>query len=252
MEIVKKSFKEFTENFKGSSFHFRNNVQIMKSNINKISCNFCFLENEILDDDINFIKDKLDIDSIIISKKQFNLSLDNIYYIGEIPLMKREEIPDFYKAPHYDDIEILSVRDYPMIIKDYVEVFANIRGLEKDYVDSIFNYEGLKNNNHFFVAYLSENPAGIFHAVSYEDNAFIVGTGVKNQYRNSGLLTAMAKYAKESALNLEIYDFYALPTSEFSVRVMNDQGYKMIDSYHIWQNIKWYNKIEDLSWVLKI
>jgi N-acetylglutamate synthase-like GNAT family acetyltransferase len=238
VDIVKEAIKQNVENFLESSFHVTKNIEIMKTNINNLSCNFCFINSSPSDQDIDFIKNKLNINAIILSKEYFNLDIDGVSYISEIPLMKREEVPDFYKAPHYDNLEILNVKDYPGAIKDYVEIFAKVRGMEKDDIDKIFNYEGLKDNNHFFVAYLSENPAGFFHAINYGDSAFIMGTGVKNQYRNSGLLTAMAKSAKEYALNIGIYNFYALPTSEFSIRVMNDQGYKNIDSYHVWQNVK--------------
>jgi hypothetical protein len=188
--------------------------------------------------DKDFLENKLDVNSMIFSKHYLDdefLNSKNISYVGQYPFMLREEVPDFYKAPNYDDLEILSVEDYPMVIEDYIKIFSEARGMEKSVVKGFFDIQKLKNNNHFFVAYLSDNPAGIFYAISYEENAFVMEVSIKDQYKNSGILTAMAKAAKESALKKDILNFYSIPTSEFSVKVMTEQGYKVIGSYHVWR-----------------
>lgn len=244
MEIMANSFKQFTEMFNGASFHINNNVSIYKSGIDHWSMNFCFVSNEIVDSDIDFIKNKFDINGIIFSSTNFNediLKIETLRPIGKFPIMLREEIPDFYKAPVYDDIEILSVSDYPMIFGDFIDVFSSVRGIEKDYINNKINIDNLKNNNHFFVAYMSDIPVGSFYAISNNEDAFTLDVSVKENYRNTGILNAMAKKAKEEALKKDIFNFYSIPTSEFSVRVMNDQGYKMIGSCFLWQNVKWYN-----------
>lgn len=237
MEIVKKSLKQFTENFVGSSFHMTQNVSIYKSGVDYWSMNFCFIEEGLKEKEIDFIKNKLDLQSVVISEKNIKEMLiedDNFYFIAEIPLMIREEVPDFYKSPHYDDMEILAVSDYPMIFPDFIKVFAEVRDLDEEYLKNLINIENLTKNNHFFVAYMSEIPVGIFYAVSFDDNAFIIDASVKESYRNTGILNAMAKKAKEEALSREIFNFYSIPSSEFSVRVMNDQGYKPLKNYYVW------------------
>lgn len=238
-DIVKDSFRQHISNFTGASFHIRKNVEIMKSGLNHYSCNFCFVGSELSSSDKDFIKDKLNTDAMIFSKHDINDDLLNFkknYYLGKYPFMLRQEVPDFYKAPNYDDLEILSVEEYPMIIEDYIKIFGDARGIEKDVVKKSFNIERLKNNNHFFVAYLSDNPAGIFYAISHGEDAFVMEVFTKDQYKNSGLLTAMAKTAKEHALKKDVLNFYAIPTSEFSIKVMSDQGYKTIGFYHIWKS----------------
>jgi hypothetical protein len=237
-DIVKDSFRQHISNFTGASFHIRKNVEIMKSGLDHYSCNFCFVGSELSSSDKDFIKDKLNTDAIIFSKHNIKDDLSDFkknYYLGKYPFMLRQEVPDFYKAPNYDDLEILSVEEYPMIIEDYIKIFSESRGMEKDVIKKSFSIERLKNNNHFFVAYLSDNPAGIFYAISYGENAFVMETFIKDQYKNSGLLTAMAKAAKEYALKKNMINFYAIPTSEFSVKVMGEQGYKVIGSYHMWR-----------------
>lgn len=241
MDIVTQSFKQFTELFTTSSFHMTQNVSIMKTGINHWSMNYCIINGPLENKDIEFIKNKFDVSGLLFSTYRILeevSSIETVYPIAEFPFMLREEVPDFYKAPVYDDMEILSVSEYPLIFEDFIDVFCVTRELKKEEVKSKINIENLKNNNHFFVAYMSDIPVGIFYAISYEDNAFILSASVKENYRNTGILNAMAKKAKEEALKLDIYNFYALPTSEFSVRVMKDQGYKMIGSYYVWQNIK--------------
>jgi len=217
------------------------NVEIYKSGIDHWSMNFCFVSNELENSDIDFIRNKLDINSVIISSKNFDekiWELDDIVSLGEFPFMLREEIPDFYKAPFYDDMEILSVAEYPMIFTDFIQVFSEVRGIEEKDIINMIDVENLKQNNHFFVSYMSDIPVGIFYAISNEDSAFIIDASVKESHRNTGILNAMAKKAKEEALSKEIFNFYSIPTSEFSVRVMNDQGYNLVGTFCLWQNVK--------------
>lgn len=241
MNIVKDSFKEFTENFIGSSFHMSNNVSIYKSGIDHWSMNFCFINGTVEDKELEFIEKKFDVPGTLFSINNKNndlIDIDSMTFVGDFPFMLREEVPDFYKAPVYDDMEILSVSDYPMSFVDFVEVFCEIRKIDKDKTMNMIKKEQLKNNNHFFVAYMNDSPVGAFHAISHGENAFIMDALVKENYRNTGVLNAMAKKAKEEALRKEIFNFYSIPTSEFSVRVMNDQGYKPIGMYYLWQNSK--------------
>lgn len=241
MDIVKESFKRFTQNFIGSSFHMTNNVSIYKSGIDHWSMNYCFVDGEISDKDLNFIKEKFDVSGILFSKEKIDdhiLEIESFHPVGPFPLMLREEVPDFYTAPVYDDMEILTVREYPMIFSDFLDVFCDIRNLNSDEIKQKINIDSLTKENHFFVAYMSDNPVGIFYAISNDFDAFIIDASVKESYRNTGVLNAMAKKAKEEALKNEILNFYSIPTSDFSVRVMDDQGYKTIGAYHFWQNVK--------------
>lgn len=241
MDIVTNSFKQFTEIFNGASFHINNNVSIYKSGIDHWSMNFCFVSNYISDIDIDFIQNKFNINGTVFSSSNFNdeiLRIEGLKPLGKFPIMLREEVPDFYKAPTYDDMEILSVSDYPMIFNDFVQVFCEIRGIDKKSFYNKINIDNLTNNNHFFVAYMSDIPVGTFYAISSNEDAFVLDASVKENYRNTGILNAMAKKAKEEALTKEIFNFYSIPTSEFSVRVMNDQGYKLTGTCFLWQNVK--------------
>lgn len=241
MDIVTKSFKEFSELFTSSSFHMRKNVSIMKTGIDHWSMNFCIINGDLEQADIDFIKNKFDVPGILLSAYQSDdrlWSIESLKPGEEFPFMKREEVPDFYKAPFYDDIEVLSVSEYPMIFSDFISMFCQIRSLDEETVMNKINIDKLKNNHHFFVAYMSDNPVGIFHAISDNEDAFIIESSVKENYRNTGVLNVMAKKAKEYALSRDLYNFYAIPTSEFSVKVMKEMGYYLIGTYHIWQNTK--------------
>lgn len=241
MDIVRNSFKDFSKIFLDSSFHMKNGIEVFKTEVDHWSMNFCFIGGEVTGEGLTFIKEKLDVNSLIFCKSSISKELKDvqgIHYIGEFPYMERKESRESYYAPFYDDIEILTVREYPGAFKDFVKVFSEIRGLDESYLMSKINMSSLTTNNFFFVAYISNIPVGIFYAISYGENAFIVEASVKENYRNSGILTAMAKSAKEEAIKHGIYNFYTIPTSDFSIKVINEQGYNKIGSYHIWQNVK--------------
>jgi len=217
------------------------NVEIYKSGIDNVSMNFCFVNNYIEESDINFINNKFDLNGFIFTSNNFHpdiFLIENLTPIGKFTLMMREEVPDFYRAPFYDDIEILSVEEYPMIFTDFIKVFSEVRGLDKEEITKSIDIENLKLNNHFFVAYMSDIPVGTLYAISNEDNAFVIDASVKENYRNTGILNALAKKAKEVVLSKEIFNFYAIPTSDFSLRVMNDMGFQVIDITFLWQKSK--------------
>jgi predicted ribosome-associated RNA-binding protein Tma20 len=239
MDKMQVSLKDLVKNFSGYSYHMKKNIEIVNSGIDHWSLNFCFTEKEISKEEAYFIKDKLNKRGLIISKELMNKELmetEGFKYVGKFPYMKREESKEFYKAPIYDDIEILSVTEHPMVFKDFLKVFSNVRSLDPYQVESLFKTENLSVDNHFFVAYASDTPVGILYAISYGNDAFIVEVSVKESHRDSGILNAMAKYAKEYAIGKGIFNFHSVPTSEFSTKVMYEHGYKTIGSYHFWQN----------------
>lgn len=217
------------------------NVEIYKSGIDNVSMNFCFVKDYIEESDVDFINNKFNINGFIITSNNFHPDIylvENLNPIGKFLLMLREEVPDFYRAPFYDDIEILSVEEYPMIFTDFIKVFSEVRGLDEEEVTRSIDIENLKLNNHFFVAYMSDIPVGTLYAISNQDNGFVIDASVKENYRNTGILNAMAKKAKEAVLFKEIFNFYAIPTSDFSLRVMNDMGFRPINVLFLWQKSK--------------
>ena len=246
MDKIKNSFKDLSKNFTGYSYHMKKNTEIINTGIDHWSLNFCFIEGNLDQDQLNFIDNKINKKSLIISKEVVHKELmqkENFKYLGKFPYMKREESKEFYKAPVYDDIEILSVTDYPMVIKDFIKVFSEIRKLDENEVMSLFKIDQLSINNHFFVAYASDTPVGAFYAISYGEDAVVVEVSVKESHRNSGVLNAMAKYAKEYAIRNNLFNFYSIATSKFSAKVMESHGYRIMGFYHLWQNLEWYNNV---------
>lgn len=236
--MIEEYFKEFVSIFKGASFHITPNVSIFKTGIDHWSLNFCFIKNQIEQKDIEFIRKKLDGPGLIFCQYNFSEEIFNvgqILYLGNFPLVKREEFPDFYKAPSYDDITILSVRHSPMIFDDFIDFFSNVRSIDKKETLDLINMDNLNINNHFFVAYMGDKVVGIFYFIRKEDTYFVIDSSIREDYENTGVYVAMLRAAKEEALKNEIFNYYSILTSDFSIRTAVNEGYELKNPYNIWK-----------------
>lgn len=229
------TFSEHISMFPDSEIHYKNGIKIMNGNAGSYMTNIMALNSIDLNKDVDFVKNKFKTPGIIFSQSYqiapdlLAIFYDRLSYIGEFPVMERRESNDYYSAPHYDNISIENNHYNPLIIKDFTSLSLETKGIpNNDFVVSE------KDNIHIFVCYASDKPIGYLYAISSEDRAFVVEAYVRDGYRNSGILTALAKHAKEYVVSHGIYNFYSIATSEYTVMTTKQEGHQMIGSLYIW------------------
>lgn len=235
-DLLTNSFSEYINIFNDSKIYYQNGIDIMNSNSNNPASNLMIIKKDSnIRENNNFISENFNQNGIIfcnsysITEDLLEIYLDKLSYLGEFPVMKRKEDDLDYRAPHYDNFYITNNHTDDLVKKDFVKLFAELRGIEKENV-----YISEKDNHHIFLCYMNDKPVGFLYAISFDEDVFVVEANIKQDYQNSGLLTALSKHAKEYAVTHGIYNFYSIATSEHTVSTIMDQGHKMVDSLHIW------------------
>ena len=239
LEILINSFSDYIKIFPQSSITYKDGIHILNSETSATPSNIMIVEDFSILDKKKFILDNFNKrglifhDSKSIESSLVDIYSDKVFYIGEYPIMERNEVETNYSAPYYDNLYIENNKTKSIVNNHFKEIFLSSRGLE----DMQLKIDK-KENIHIFVCYMNDKPVGFLSAVSFQESAFVVEAYVKTNYRNYGVLTALSQYAKEYGLSHGIYNFYSIATSEHTVNVIANQGHMLVDTVHMWEIVE--------------
>lgn len=233
LSLMKGYFKEYLSQFKNFSVYHEPGIEIYKSGIDSYTLNFIFIDSNSL----NTTSKTLPINGVIISDSNFiedkiKFIFDNTKFINKLNLMYKNEKSNFYSPKFYDDIVIKYVND--LYKKDFFTIFAEAKNINYEFLNESMFVNGIPSNHHIFIAYFNKKPIGFFYAISYIDSAFTVDVFVKENYRDMGILNILTTKAKEFAIDNQIQNLYSIPTSQFSMKVVNNEQYSVVDTLYAW------------------
>lgn len=230
--------EDFLGRTDGSEIIVNNEISIVKSNIDKMPFNICFIKNNDVDKQKEVILDHLNLPIIFYTSNMSNSSFKswalekNIIHHREFSFMYRNVQGEFFKTPYYDDIQMYRVVDEINLLKDLVMIYAKSKNTNAMDIYKIF--ENILPNQYFYIAYVNEKPAGFFLGVSLGEKGFIMDTYVEPQYRSIGLLKIMSSKIKEGAVTNGVTSFYGFAMSPESENVMIQDKYSLRENLNLW------------------
>lgn len=158
---------------------------------------------------------------------------NGIELVGVYPFMYASVKKDIYQIQYYDNISIERVQQNGYALKDYIDLLCQMKNVE--YCDSLTNKNIFSSKYFTYVGYHNSVPSGIFSAVEYDGCAFIMNAFVLPRYRESGVLSALAKRARYDASINQIYEYATIAISDYSEKVLSHHGMKFQFPCDIWR-----------------
>ena len=225
-----------------SSFIKEANITIAKSGINNYACNFAVIENEDPVVQKKIIDKNFKCNGLIFAPDNYKISIDQwvedlgFQYYGRVPSMNKKQEPVQTSIKYYDNIRVERVLN-SQLLKDFVNVFSETRGISIEEGQSMFPQSTFSSEYFFYIAYYLDSPAGIFIAINTKDGAMVADADVKKQYRNSNVLKILSERAFVDVVNNEIYNYSVIPTSQFAYNVVLQYGFGTEGYCHVWQKL---------------
>jgi len=245
-----KSWKAFKDSVplylcqsKESLYLQNKNITIAKSGIDHFSCNYVVIENPNTEDQKEVVENNFTGDGLIFSLEENKKSIDSwaedlgFKYVGRAALVNKRQEPVQTEKKYYDNIRIEKVSNISSL-KDYINVFAETRGITTDEASKMLTEEFLNPIYFMYVAYYLDDPAGLFMAIRTGDGGITADVNVKERYRQSNLLKLLAEEAQNDAINHKAYDYSALVTSNFSYSVVIKHGYALEAYCDMWRRVE--------------
>lgn len=213
-------------------------ISIIKSGVPKIPMNVCFIKNDNVDAQKEFVLNNLNVPTIFYTSNLSNFSFKswatekNIFHHREFSLMSRSVQGEFFKSPFYDDIKIYRVMDEISLLKDLVILYSKSKNIEPMDVYKVF--ENILPNQYFYIAYVNDKPASFFLGISLGEKGFIMDAYVEPKYRSIGLLKIMSSKIKEDAVANGVINFYGFAMSFESENVMIQDRYSLREKLNLW------------------
>jgi hypothetical protein len=242
-EVFKESLPLYVCASDKASFIKRNDIIVAKSGTNNYACNFAIIENENIETQKEVIKKDFKCNGLIFAPEHFNIKINKwsedlgFEYYGRVPVMNKKQEPVQASIKYYDNIRIERVLD-SQILKDFIGVFSETRGMSFDEGKSMFPHSIFSSTYFLYVAYYLDAPAGIFVAINTPLGAIVADADVKEQYRNSNVLKILSERALFDVVNNKIYNYSVIPTSQFSYNVVMQYGFNIEGFCHVWQKLK--------------
>ena len=222
-----------------SSYIQENGVFIAKSGINSHACNWIAIESQDPISQEEIVKNNFDCSGMIFGKQGCKQFIDTwaeklgFKYAGRAPVVSKKQDIEDVVLKNYDNMRVERVfggRE----LQDFFNVFAETRNISIVDAKKMFPNEIDPIIHWLYVAYYLDRPAGIFTAVYTKNGGFIVDASVKENFRDSNVLTVLAERIAYDASNKGIFDYSAIVTSQFSYNVVNKHRYSIEEHCDVW------------------
>lgn len=241
-EMLKKTTPMYLCLSKNSTFIDKKNVYISKSGVQHYSCNFAIIENLDPIEQQAIIKQHFSCDGIIFSTEKNKENIDlwanslNFKYLGKFPLMSREGRQFAINKKNYENKNVKIERVLNDItFKDFFLVFTKIRKLKSEESIKMFSKKIFDPNYFLYVAYYNNVPAGICVLIKANDGLMCVDVDVLKEFRELNILGMFSERGLSDGIQAKIYNYFALPTSQFVYKVGLEFGATVEGSCHLWQ-----------------
>lgn len=232
IEISKEYYSQFMET---SIMSDSENV-LIKNNL--INTYIGIINSEDANKNIKFIEkcpSSTTIANLEKNREAIIQSIENessIELIDVYPYIYGKANKEIYQIQYYDNISIERIQQNHYALKDYINLFCEMKGIE--YIDSITNNNIFSPRYFTYVAYHNSIPAGIFSAIERDGCAFIMNAFVLPRYRESGVLSALSKRARHDASINEIYEYATIAISDYSQKVLSSHGMTFQFTCDVW------------------
>lgn len=233
IKIFKNAYKQYYCQGENSLYQEKNGFSILYSGINSIYHNYVFIDNIFKDIplDLNF---DAGVFSFLHNKEFVQNISNNISLFGSGGIVIKNT-KDNYQPLINNNIKIKSLQNNKNLLDEYILLVSLIRNIGKNNLYEIFNNNTMNENNHIYLAYIDNKAIGFLGATIVDDYAFATESFVLDQYRNAGVLTALAEQAMFDGLEKNIYKYLCLISSQYSLKVAQKQGYKYQMPCNLWK-----------------
>lgn len=227
--ILKLGYKEYFSDPEYFETIEENGVTLIKSKINSYYFNFCMINKNIGDFQKNIFLNNVDSPTFVLGmpglKENINSFSKNLNFIGTGSIMRNVVLKKQYFPKIDNNMKTIIVEKKSKSFEDFCYIAAETKNLDFNLMKNVFNKIVENNNIKMFVCYFDNEPSGILSAAVFQNYVVSVDSGIKENVRNSGVLTSMAEEAISHGINLGIKDYYCLVSSPYTYKVVKKQGY---------------------------
>lgn len=242
--------EDFLGTLEGSEVVVGNDISYIKSNIPHTPLNVCFINNNNEKEQKDTILSQVNVPTIFYVAEKAKSSFKswsnnlNIVHENDFSFMELNNVDRQIKNPIYDNIKVYKINDEVGKLKDLVLLYAKSKSLEPLKIYELFNKS--VENQHFYITYFNNKPAGFFMAVTIGNQGFALDSYVEEKYRDMGILKIMANYVKNDGISMGVNKFYAFSMFTPSEKVLTEHGFFVKERLNIFIHSQWYNKYGEL------
>lgn len=216
-----------------------NNIFIYKNNISSILFNTAIIENNDAEMQQSIMSKYFNCGGVIIAKDENKASVDSWInktkskYLGRFPLLNKIEKEKIV----LDSIDpaITIKRVYAdNTFEDFFNIYVKTKKINQQDAIKLFSKKIFDQDYFLYIAYYKDTPAGIWSMIKTDDAIMIVDIEIVEEFRQLNVLKMLSSKAYSDAIDSKIYNYSALATSPFSLKVALSYGYNVEGYCHIW------------------
>lgn len=225
----------------GAEFISDANMTAIKSGINNFMTNILVVDNYETDSQKDFYKNNFSCIGALFSfpenREFINSWSENIKFIGTGAIMTKNIKESKYNSEYSSDITVYKIQDNTERLQDYYDVFAKTKDISVEKAKIMLPEKKINKDGLFmYIAYYKGDPAGILAAVSIEGRVYSVDSGVKEEHRNEGILTALGEFGMQEGVEKGMSSYSALVTSPYTMKLIEKQKYSFEMPCDVWYN----------------
>lgn len=214
-------------------------IFIYKNNINNILFNTAIIENNNVDIQQSTIRKHFACGGVVIVNDQNKDNVDSWIgktkskYLGRFPLLNKIETNKII-LDHTDPTIIVKRVYADNTFEDFFNVYIKTKKVDEQDAIKLFSKKIFDKDYFLYIAYYNNVPAGIWSMIKTDDAMMIVDIEIVEEFRQLNILKMLSLKAYNDARDSKVYNYSALATSQFSLKVALSYGYNVEGYCHIW------------------
>lgn len=239
-EIFKSAYRRYYCQSKKSIIKNNIGIDIYLSGIDNYYFNYAFIDNHFNNHDmLNNLNQNMAIFSFPEKRENISMLLSKNNFLGTGAIMTKNLYEMPYNPQILDNIKIIKINQDMAYLNDYTTLLSKVKKCDKNKLEKIFNKEYIETSNiHMYLGYLGEEPVGALAACIIDDCAFSVDSAIIENHRNEKILTSLGEFAMQDGVEQNIKKYSCLVTSQYTMKLVEKQGYKYDMPCDVWM----YNK----------
>lgn len=232
LSFIKECYKKFLSSSVYGSYVEENSMSFIKSGSSSKDMNVCIIDKiSNFNNQKQSFQENFNVNGFVLSIPSSRFMVqhvgDNLTHYGKVGIMRGK---GFASNNIFNNIKRIDANNS----NDFVQFISQQRDIERQILLGIVDSVG--SDMHIYMAYENDEPIGAGYAIEHEKNIFILDTIVKDEKRNSGILSAIGEYSMSNATKSGISNFLSLVSSDYSQRVAEKMGYSEALILDFWIN----------------